>query len=409
MKKISFLFILSFLLVNSALTQIYGCTDLNANNYEATATINDGSCTYNSSTITPTSSFNLDNVITETSGLILWNNHLWTHNDSGGNPSIYTIDTLDGALLQTLPLSSILNIDWEEISQDSNYIYIGDFGNNVTGNRTDLKIFRIAKNSILVNAPIIDTIRFSYSNQTDYTATTINNTNFDCEAFIVSEDSIYLFTKQWVDGKTRSYSLPKIPGNYIAHYKSTMNVLGLITGAVYLESKKLVALCGYTKLLQPFFYLLYDFNDFDFFNGNKRKINVNLPYHQIEGITSKNGLKYYASNEFFQQSAVLQKLHIFDLTTYLADYLESSLTVNPIEPKTDFKIYPIPASNFITIETKTDYINENYVLLNQLGQVVLSGKMTKENQQIDISILVDGMYLLKIGEEKEQIIKLVKN
>lgn len=409
MKKFVFLIVLSFLLVNSALAQILGCTDSKANNYEATATINDGSCTYNSSILTPTSSFNLDNVIAETSGLILWNNHLWTHNDSGGNPTIYAVDTLDGALLQTLPLSGIVSNDWEEISQDSNYIYIGDFGNNVTGNRTDLKIFRIAKNSILVNAPIIDTIRFSYSNQTDFTVTTVNNTNFDCEAFIVSEDSIYLFTKQWVDGKTRSYSLPKIPGNYTAHYKSTMNVLGLITGAVYLESKKLVALCGYTKLLQPFFYLLYDFNDFDFFSGNKRKISVDLPYHQIEGITTRNGLKYYASNEYFSQSAVLQKLHIFDLTTYLDNYLSNSLSVTAIEPKTDFKVYPIPASNFISIETRIDTMNESYVLLNQLGQTVLSGKLTKENQQIDISILADGMYLLKIGKEREQTIKVLKN
>jgi hypothetical protein len=62
----------------------------------------------------------------------------------------------------------VKNTDWEEISQDSSYIYVGDFGNNYQGNRTDLHILRIEKKSFLLNQPIIDTISFSYSNQTDF-------------------------------------------------------------------------------------------------------------------------------------------------------------------------------------------------------------------------------------------------
>jgi len=82
--------------------------------------------------------------------------------------------------------------------QDKDYLYVGDFGNNLNGNRTDLKILRIRKNSVLVNPLKIDTINFSYSNQTNFTPTGTNNTDFDCEAFIVASDSIYLFTKQWI-------------------------------------------------------------------------------------------------------------------------------------------------------------------------------------------------------------------
>jgi hypothetical protein len=80
-----------------------------------------------------------------------------------------------------------------------------------------------------------------------------------------------------------------------------LDVKGLVTGAVYLESKKMVALCGYSKLLQPFVYLLYDFKGRDFFSGNKRKLAVGLPFHQVEGITSSDGVRFYISNESFKK------------------------------------------------------------------------------------------------------------
>ena len=41
-------------------------------------------------------------------------------------------------------MSNIKNTDWEEISQDKDFIYIGDIGNN-SGNRDDLKIYRAGK------------------------------------------------------------------------------------------------------------------------------------------------------------------------------------------------------------------------------------------------------------------------
>lgn len=36
----------------------------------------------------------LDEVVSETSGLIIYNNKVWTHNDSGGDPKLYRIDLL---------------------------------------------------------------------------------------------------------------------------------------------------------------------------------------------------------------------------------------------------------------------------------------------------------------------------
>lgn len=179
---------------------------------------------------------------------------------------------------------------------------------------------------LTANAPQIDTIAFHYANQTDFTRSKSNTTDFDCEAFIVSKDSIYLFTKQWTSKKTALYALPKQPGTYTAQFKSELDTNGLITGATYLEEKKLIALCGYSKQLKPFLYLLYDFKDNDFFSGNKRKITLALPYHQVEGITTKNGLQYYITNEHFRLKPIIntpQQLHQLDLNPFLQLYMDT--------------------------------------------------------------------------------------
>lgn len=306
------------LVINYGFAQISGCTDLNAKNYNSKATINDGSCRYKSIKIKPIFSKELDKTIHETSGLMYWNQKLWTINDDK-NTHIFSFDSI-GANLQKHLLPNVKNKDWEEISQDSLHIYIGDFGNNVSGNRKDLKILKIEKNSLLKNAPIIDTISFVFEDQNNFERQKANTTNFDCESIIVTRDSLYLFTKEWKSKKTRLYVLPKIAGNYSAKYKATLKVKGLITGAVLLENIKVVVLSGYSKKLKPFLYLLYDYKDTNFFSGNKRKIKLALPFHQIEGITTENGFKYYLTNEEFKLKpfiSVNQKLHIVDLEPYL--------------------------------------------------------------------------------------------
>lgn len=274
--SIFFFFFTIFILVNVQ-AQIPGCTDPLANNYNAAATINDGSCTYNTALVSPTSSTILAPGLAETSGLIFWNNSLWTHNDNS-DINLYSLDTLSGTILQNYTVTGVANIDWEEISQDDIYVYVGDFGNNANGNRTDLKILRMEKNSLLLNNPVVDTINFSYSNQTDFSPTGGNNTDFDCEAFVVSSDSIFLFTKQWVSNKTSIYTLPKTPGSYIANLKSTWDVSGLVTGATYLQDKRLIVLCGYSMTLQPFLFLLYDFNENEFLTAIKEKYLCHCPF-----------------------------------------------------------------------------------------------------------------------------------
>ncbi|MFY0481002.1 T9SS C-terminal target domain-containing protein [Flavobacterium sp. PLA-1-15] len=306
----------------SAKAQLSGCTDAMAKNYNPTAVLNDGSCVYENTKITPVFSITLSDTLNETSGLVYYDKQLWSHNDDT-DTHIYALDTL-GKITNRYPLKGVKNNDWEELSQDSAYFYMGNFGNNVSGIRNDLHILRIEKNSLKANDPQIDTIAFQYSNQIEFIRAKANTTDFDCEAFIVGKDSIYIFTKQWTSKKTALYALPKQPGNHTAQFKSELDTNGLITGATYLEDKKLIALCGYSKQLKPFVYLLYDYKENDFFSGNKRKINLALPYHQVEGIATQNGLQYYISNEYFRLKPIIntpQQLHLLDLNTLLQLYL----------------------------------------------------------------------------------------
>lgn len=390
--------------------QTRGCTDPLAINYSKTATINDGSCVYDPAEVSPLSGRILPAALKETSGLLMWDGYLWTQNDNS-DINIYKLDTINGSIINSFPVTGAINSDWEEISIDETHLYIGDFGNNGTGNRTDLRILKIEKNSLLTGNPSIETIYFSYSDQTDMDPSGVNYTDFDCEAFIVAGDSIYLFTKQWINNKTSLYSLPKSPGTYKAKLKATHDVEGLVTGAVYLDSRNLVALCGYSSTWVPFVYLLYDFSGTDFFTGNKRKITIDSPYHQVEGISTVNGLKYYISNEYVSVGSLLtipNKLQIIDLSMWLKKYF-STITGTP-EDSADsrYKPYPIPAGDYISVKCNDSLRYSPYSLIDLTGHTVKWGLLPDEIPGIYVAGLPAGLYILMIGEKKADRYKVIK-
>ena len=323
MKRIGLLLFLLFpLFLEACNSSGKGCTDTLAYNLEAEAIENEGSCTYDDVWLTPVKSMLLPGSLNETSGLLFWKGRLWTHNDNT-DTRIYGLDTASAAIQEEYLLEGVENINWEDMDQDSEYIYLGDFGNNASGNREDLHILRIQKSSLLSANPSIDTIWFTYSDQTDLSPVTFNQTEFDCEALVVGSEHIYLFTKQWISGHTTAYILSKQAGTHVAQKLDSFDIKGLVTGAFYLESKQLLVLCAYTGVLQPFLYVLNDFHGDDFFGANKRRVNLSLPFHQVEGIYSLDGLTYYLSNEAYVNEPVNipQKLHLIELHPYLEEYL----------------------------------------------------------------------------------------
>src|SRR4051794_18480646 len=100
--------VLLFLLLLSVCTRVFsqqGCTDPKAQNYDASATINNGSCTYPATSVSLTNGVALPTTtLDESSGLIYTNGELWTHNDSGNPPAIYQVNESTGAIIKTVTI-----------------------------------------------------------------------------------------------------------------------------------------------------------------------------------------------------------------------------------------------------------------------------------------------------------------
>jgi hypothetical protein len=393
----------TFVYVHSS-AQIIGCTDPAALNYSSAANINDGSCIYAPAQVTPDTSFILNDTLDETSGLIMWNGFLWTHVDDT-DTRLFALDSTNGSIQRRDTMFEVTNVDMEEISQDSEYIYIGDFGNNVNGNRTDLRIYRFSKDSLLNGHASADTISFAYADQTDFNPQGPYNTNFDCEAFIVTDDSIYLFTKQWISFGCKIYAFPKDTGFHFAQPRDSFNVQGLVTGATYLPDQHLITLVGYSPLIQPWLLLLYDYNSTRFFSGNKRKIDIAIGTSQTEAVTTTDGARFYITNEkrTIASTSYPQQLHILDLRIYTDVFIHSGID-NSENHNLTFNVFPNPAVHQLYIESVAGACIS---ICNYMG-IMLESFTAEENITfIDTTDWAPGMYMISVMDGENTRVKRV--
>jgi len=401
-----FLFLFSFSAIKA---QIAGCPDPAANNYNSSVTVNDGSCTYNNASISPKLKYNLNTLLSESSGLIWWKQQIWTHNDSGGEPSIYALNTTASDIQRTVTITNATNVDWEDIAQDNKFIYIGDFGNNANGNRTDLKIYKIAKADVLAgNTVTAGVINLSYNDQTDFTSKGNNNTNFDCEAMIAFGDSLYLFSKDWVDNKTRVYKLPKRSGTFSAIKVAELNVQGLITGADILADQRVIVLSGYSPTLSPFIYLLYDFTGNHFFGANKRKVLLNQSFTQVEGICAKTTTTFFISNERFSKLGIIipAKLQQLNLSSLLNPYysaLSTAGTFTSITRENNEWASVINGSNWLRVKILSAQKNTAIEIYDATGTIVLKKNIMGSGITIDLTSFAHGIYVAKVYSGNKQL------
>ena len=382
----------TFILFSASTTQAQlGCTDPYATNYNASATINDGSCVYPVTHDTPVLRTTLPvTVLAESSGLAWSDGKLWSHNDSGNPATFFSIDTTDGHVLQTVYVDNHPNVDWEDIAADNDYIYIGDFGNN-TGDRTDLKVLKIAKASIGNDSAVhvnAQTISFSYTDQTSFTPTQLNN--FDCEALISIGDSLYIFTKDRLDNKTRVYKMPKVPGTYALSPYTNYNVNGLITAASYNATTHEIVLLGYTLLkTNSFLWFLNDYNGDMFFSGNKRRIEIgNNTEWQTEGIAFISPDRFFISNETATVTASL----FIGTKNWLSD-----LGVQNVDNKATLAVYPTPFSNTLYVSNIT--ASTKYSITDIMGRHITAGMLAPNDNSIRLDKLSSGIYLLALEDK----------
>ncbi len=255
-----------------------------------------------------------DDVIRESSGLIYFDRGLWTLNDGGNPPLLYKIDTTSGKILRRVFVCNAMNNDWEALTQDDSFVYIGDFGNN-SGSRRDLVILKISKKDMERDTVRAGLIQFSYAGQNNFQLP-FNKHNFDCEAFCSAGDSLYLFSKNWVDRKTTMYALSKFPGIYSISSVDSFDIKGLITDADYDEVNRTLVLMGYDikKIsVHSFIWVFRDFNKTSFFSGKAQKLNLHLFVRQNEAIAHIRTGNYYFTNEFFKRRIFCSRSKLFGL------------------------------------------------------------------------------------------------
>jgi hypothetical protein len=245
--------------------------------------------------------FDLPDDLAETSGIIIYDSLLWTINDGGDEAAIYAVDLVEGNIVRTVYLAQKENKDWEDIAQDDNFIYIGDFGNN-TGDRDDLVIYKIAK-SILTHEveQVVHPIEifFRYEDQTDFSMGE-NETSFDCEAFIVEGDSLILFSKDWVNNHTTIYRIPKFQGTFVAKNSGRFNSNGLVTGADRTSGE--IVICGYNGYI-PFVTSIHHGDTLSISGAPRHYIQLyDQVGYQIEGIAFFNEKIYLTA----ERSATIQ-------------------------------------------------------------------------------------------------------
>lgn len=323
----------------------------------------------------------LDAEIEETSGLIEIEGRLITHNDSGNEPVLYEVDTLIGAVLRRVTVINAENKDWEDICADGQYIYVGDIGNN-SGNRTDLRIYRVAIADYMSSDSVIaDTIAYHYADQTDFTSSTFS-TNYDAEGLTVIGDSLYIFTKNWGDFRSNLYTVSKLPGSYSAHRRDSLDTQGMVTGATYVDEEGILALCGYTFLLQPFVTIIQDFPAFSLEAASSDRISYSVPpgiSRQTEAIFPHNDGGYYISTErSFTGSPALM---YFNQAPLLSEN-QMELELPPI--------FPNPATDSVTLPLQE---GQKALIYNMEGkQVATSGQAKFSTRQ-----LASGTYIVLIA------------
>ena len=237
----------------------------------------------------------LPKIINETSGLEILNDVFITHNDSGGEPSLYFFN-LSGEIINSIKLEKesfweIYNNDWEDITANEDYIYIADTGNNF-GNRDNLNIIKVK----IADFSIDGKIDIFYSDQESFFPSSKHK--YDAEALLIIEDKIALFSKDRDSLNTDLYLIDDtVKEKQGLSSVANFNVNTLITGGDYDSDTGILALVSYSSRGEQYLILFEEFNiDSTSYNSFK-KYSIPIERAQIEAIKIIDNKTFWITSE----------------------------------------------------------------------------------------------------------------
>ncbi|NEU09042.1 hypothetical protein GZH53_12020 [Flavihumibacter sp. R14] len=254
------------------------------------------------SVLKPVSVKMLDAKVNETSGLIYFDNSFWTINDSGNANILYRIDAKSGSVSAEIKIKNSVNTDWEELTQDQDYLYVADIGDNSL-KREEKQIYRVRKSALLSisgNGEVdSEVIRFSYP-------AVDGKVNFDAEALIAYKGELHLFTKDLFE--TNHFTISPQPGTSTAKFVEKYKSDGMVTGAaVNITDNKLI-MVGYMGFGDRLLWESKLTDDTRFFNSPAKSFTMGSVTEtgQVEAVCFNAENKLYLTNESF--GAVSQQL-----------------------------------------------------------------------------------------------------
>ncbi|NNK18845.1 MAG: T9SS type A sorting domain-containing protein [Maribacter sp.] len=333
--------------------------------------------------------------LSENSGLIFYNGKLISHNDSGNTPELYEIDTVSMQVNRIVTISNAVNIDWEDITQDENYIYIADIG-NYFGTREDLSIYKISKQDFDSSGNVAaEKINFAYEDQSSFEDN--GKSNWDAEALFVLNDQLVILTKQWLGSGTVAYSVTKEPGNHTAKRLDTYQVDGLVTGASFNPLSNELLILGHSSILVPFVNRVNGVTTSTIFGGNVENLPFDIGFAQTEGIAYISQNRFFISSEHFQRSIPAINLNPLLYSLQMENEVNSNeeMEPNPEIIEDSLLLYKKYGSNILEYELSTKKRVLAQAVFDTSGKMVHFKQGSEiEHTALDLISLKSGVYYL---------------
>ncbi|MFY7707939.1 MAG: PKD domain-containing protein [Flavobacteriales bacterium] len=145
------------------------------------------------------------------------------------------------------------------------------------------------------------------------------------------------------------------------------------------------------------------------FTNSSSSVNSTLNYSWDfgDGNTSsiQNPSHTYATNGTYTVTLIASNCIFSDTITNTIQIGTNSMEENT---NANFEFYPNPATHQITINVEKQLLGSVYIIYDNTGKAILTGKILSEQSVIDLVDLSKGIYLLSIGENLDRTFKVIK-
>ena len=66
------------------------------------------------------------------------------------------------------------------------------------------------------------------------------------------------------------------------------------------------------------------------------------------------------------------------------------------------KVYPIPATDYVILESSSDLLNSDFQIINILGETVYSSTIENQKLSIDLSNVISGVYFIQVTQNNNR-------